>query len=267
MTKTRNNKQVKEIDFEEWITGCVDPIIKEVESLINYDILTPEQKAVKVYWSAFAQNTINLSRQLAHMPHHFSQIMMTFRILQESSADIFYLKNHPENIARLAQIEGEIENLKSSDNFSMRTMSWSIAKTDIRSVAEIQTRKNGTQSRIKAASAYLEESLGKGLTADLGDINKLLNGYTHFNPTGIYLLRNLTDHGYVEIYLKLLYYYPTWLYLVLVSLSDLLNIKELGAPKSKKIIDDLLERIEESHEWKIEGFAHKGQYKQSDVPA
>lgn len=253
MKRSSSKEHLGEINFEEWICGRVDPIIKHVESLIGQE-LSEEQTAIKAYWVAFAQNTINLSRVLSYLPHHFTQVMLTFRLLQETSADIFYLKNHRESLTKLAQIDSEVQDLKISGNFSLRSMSQLIVKTDIRGEAAIKSKKDGTQARIEAASRYLEDNLGEGLTKDLNDINKFLNGYSHFNPAGIYLQKNLTDYGYVETYMKIFTYYPAWLYLVLVSLSDLLSIDELHDEKSKKIIEKLKADIEKSHDWEIGDF-------------
>lgn len=248
MSKDDIKSNLKEINFEEWICGLVDPVIENVEILIP-DNLTDDQEAVRVYWIAFAQNTINLSRIMSNLPHHLTQVMMTFRLLQESSADIFYLKNNRDNIINLVKIEGELEDLKLSGDFSLRNMSRIVAKTDIRSREAIKSNVDGTQKRIKLANLYLEERFGTGPAKDFGDINKLLNGFTHFNPAGIYSQRNLTDHGYVEMYMRVLLFYPAWLYLVLVSLSELLDIDELNEENSQKIIEELFTRIEESEDW------------------
>lgn len=251
MTKTHSESISKEINFEEWITGCVDPVIKHVESLIDDSVLDDNQKAVLAYWRAFAQNSINLSRVMYILPHHFTQVMMTFRILQETSADIYYLKGNSSNISNLVKTSDEIARMTTNDDFSLRKMSKIIDETDIRGAS---AKKDTTQLRIESASKYLESTLGKGLTTDLTDINKLLNGYAHFNPAGIYLQKRLTDSGYIDIYMRIFHYYPAWLYLVLVSLSELLNLKELDVSTSEKLSMDLLRRIEESGNWQIVGF-------------
>lgn len=251
MRNSFNASRRSEINFEEWLCGVVDPVIKEVEALIPNN-LTNDQEAIKVYWSAFAQNTINLSRVISNLPHHFNQVMMTFRLLQETSADIFYLKNHTENIAHLAKAEIEIEKMKIRGNFTLRHMSQIIADTDIRNKDTARSGKDATQARINTASLFLDENLGEGMTQNLRDINNLLNGYSHFNPAGVYLQNNLTDNGYFETYMKILSFYPAWLYLVLVSLSDLLGVEELNAVNCEKIIEDLFNKIEESSSWVVE---------------
>lgn len=246
-----NTARQSEINFEEWLYSTVDPVIKEVEALIPNN-LTSDQKAIKACWSAFAQNTINLSRIISNLPHHFNQVMMTFRLLQETSADIFYLKCHTENIAHLAKAESEIEDMKIAGDFTLRHMSKIIKGTDIRAKDVIGSRKDSTQARIDAASKFLDENLGDGMTDNLRDINNLLNGYSHFNPAAVYLQNNLTDNGYFETYMKVLSFYPAWLYLVLVSLSDLLGVEELNAVNCEKIIEDLFNKIEESSSWVVE---------------
>lgn len=248
--KTSTNSYQEKINFEKWICDIVDPVINDVESLIPDD-LTSSQKAIKAYWVAFAQNTINLSRIMSCLPHHFPQIMMSFRLLQETSADIFYLNNHRENIATLVNVESEVQKLKNGD-FTLRHMSQIIARTDIRSRDVANRRKDGTQERIDTASKFLEKKLGKGMTKDLRDINNLLNGYSHFNPAGVCLQNNLTDNGYFETYMKVLSFYPAWLYLILVSLSELLGLKKLSQVKSKEIIEDLFAKIGESNKWFVE---------------
>ena len=52
--------------------------------------------------------------------------------------------------------------------------------------------------------------------------------------------------------MKILSFYPAWLYLVLVSLSDLLGVEELNAVNCEKIIEDLFNKIEESSSWVVE---------------
>lgn len=245
MTKKPSSSSVlKEINFEEWICGIIDPFIKDVESLMPEN-LTDEQLAIKDYWASFAQNTLNLIRIMTFLPHQFTQVMMTFRLLQEMSADIFYLKNHKKNIAELAQIDNKIYELKIGGNLSLRTMSKLIAETDIRN----GSKGHGTQERIGMAGKCLNKDLGIDTAKDMNDINNFLNGYSHFNPAGIYLQKNLTEHGYIETYTKIFSLYTAWLYLVLISLSDLLDISELNPECSKDIIEDIFEKIQESNNW------------------
>lgn len=251
MRKLFANPVSVEVNFEKWPCDIVDPIIKDVESLIP-DELTDDQKAVKLYWNAFAQNTINLSRMMSNLPHHFAQVIMAFRLLQETSADIFYLKNNTKNIEKLVETEKEVKGLIVSSDFTLRRMSQIIARTDIRNQNDAKCNKCGTQKRIDTASKFLEENLGEGMTKNLRDINNLLNGYSHFNPAGTYLQKSLTDKGYFEVYMKVLYFYPAWLYLVLVSLHELLGIEKLNKLECEKIVDNLLTKIQESDKWLVE---------------
>lgn len=245
MSRPPISPQGDEIDFEEWICDIIDPVIKDIDSLIPND-LSDSQMAIKVCWVSFAQNTINLSRIMSYLPNHFPQMMMTFRLLQEASADIYYLKEHKENIELLARAQGKVKKMHASRSFTLRQMSQVIESTKISNGSG-----DGTQKRIDAASRFLEGSLGGRLSEDLKDINNLLNGYSHFNPAGVLLQNNLTDNGYFEVYMKVMAFYPAWLYLVLVSLSDLLEIEELGHVKSEKIINDLFTKIQESDRWLV----------------
>lgn len=246
MSRPPISPQGNEIDFEEWICDIIDPVIKDIDSLILND-LTDDQMVIKACWASFAQNTINLIRIMSYLPNHFPQMMMTFRLLQETSADIYYLKNHKENIKILVKAEDEVKKMHTSLRFTLRQMSQVIESTKISNGSG-----DGTQKRIDAASRFLEDSLGGKLSEDLKDINYLLNGYSHFNPAGVFLQNNLTDNGYFEVYMKVMAFYPAWLYLVLVSLSDLLEIEELDHVKSEKIINDLFTKIQESDRWLVE---------------
>ena len=236
-----------EFKLHEWMEQTFGSVLSSVnEQIETIDQETETIKAVKQYWLSFAKNTINMCEVMSYLPQCYPQVIMSFRLLQETSADIYYLKNNKDNISNLAQRINEARTIIESGYTTLRSMANTIVETDVRGDA----RPHGTQARLVTANQYIGEVLDERLVNDLGDINKILNGYSHFNPTAIYWQDQLTNYGYFEVYMKLLHFYPAWLFLVLVSMSDLLEIDSLNFETSTTISNDLLAEIEKTENWK-----------------
>lgn len=250
-----------EIDYKQWVDECIEHTIKDVDRLVR---AAPEgdrknTEAIKSYWTMFAQYSVDLNVLMGELPEHHTSVMMMFRLLQETSADIYYLKNHINNIGKLTKANSKIKRLVSKNDLTLRSMAKVIKTTDIRKSCTKKRNKDNPQARIRKANSFLDKNFGTGMTKSFRTVNEILNGYTHFNPAAMYIQSNFNDHGYLTSYMRILQFYPGWLFLVLVSLSDLLDISELDEKHSKEIAEQMFLKIKEHEKWKEIEFISKKQ--------
>ena len=233
--------------LDDWTKKHIEPVIKNIDKII--EATHPQdcsRELVKLYWTSFAQNSANLFIMISQSDKtYMSQIMMTFRLLQEVSADIFYLKNHQDKLndiyKKVNDLNIGIDNTSedAGDGVTLRHLAEMISSDNL------NLGGGGTNARVKKASKFFESSIKKDVANDLGDIYKFLNGYSHFNPIAISWQYRLSDKGAIDTYTKILCYYPAWLYITLVSVANILNIKELNDEHNMQIISKLKVDIEE----------------------
>ena len=234
-----------------WAKKAMEPIFEEIDELIEGNIKDNNDKEIYTYWRAFKRNTIDTCRLISVEPDHLSQIMMSFRLLQEMSADIFYLKDHKDNIDNLIKSRNNINKIKENKNVTIRKMSETIRDTDVRNRAAKSANADNTSKRLKDANKFIEENLMGKDEKHHEIVYNLLCGYTHFNPAAIYWRNSLNIEGLAEMYGKIIIFYPAWLYLVLVSLSELLEIEELSKERCEEIFRDLKMIFENRVQWSI----------------
>lgn len=239
----------KQIEYKQNILDClkgiVGPIFKVVDRLVDNNIKNDNDIAVKTYWRAFKRNTRDTASIIDAEPDNLAQVMMSFRLLQEMSADIFYLAHHKDNINNLIKSRNNIEQAIKNKDVTIRNMADTIYATDIRK----DDKADGTEKRLEYANQFLDDNLFEGIKEEYGisddlkeeyDIAyKLFCGYIHFNPAAIYWRNALNSEGYVTLYNQMFILYPAWIYLVIYSLSELLGIEELGKERCKGIFKDM----------------------------